>query len=166
MNRNFESFQDLFEFELQDLYSAEEQIINALPQVIEKIEHEELKDAVQEHLEVSRKQKDRLDEIFSMLDVSPGEIESTAVKGMISDMKNLLEMGMNRDVLDAGIIAALQRVEHYEIAVYGTARHFAERLEKQEIVDLLEQSLNEEKDADHTLNEIAINTVNVDAMSR
>ena len=157
-----ESLQQLFVKELRGLYDAENQITEALPKMIQNATVGELKAALQEHLEVTRQQITRLDRIFALLQQKPSGETSRGIKGIISEASDLLSTGAERNVIDAGIIAAAQKVEHYEIAAYGTVRTYAELLGNQEVAQLLQQTLAEEKEADTTLNDIASN-VNVEA---
>ena len=156
------SLKDLFIDELRDLYSAEEQITEALPQLIKKTTHPELKSALEEHLEVTRSQVQRLEQIFSRLGEKPtGEI-CKGMKGLLKEGDDMSTRDGDKSVIDAAIISSAQRVEHYEIAGYGTVRTYAELLGEHEFANLLQQTLDEEKEADQTLNEIA-RTINVQA---
>jgi ferritin-like metal-binding protein YciE len=156
----FNSLNDLFEHEIRDLYSAESQLTDALPKMADKATHPELKKAFQSHLEETKRQRERLEKVADMCGFSVKGEKCEAMAGLIKEGKEALEMKGDDAVRDAGLIAAAQRVEHYEMAGYGTARNYAQRLGKQECADLLEQTLNEEKNADSKLNDIAINTVN------
>lgn len=158
-----ESLHELFVEELQDLYSAENQIIEALPDMIEEASSTELKNALQQHLEQTRGQVRRLDQIFSQLSGADKEGKTCkGMKGIIKDNQDLLDTDAEPEVLDAGMIAGAQRVEHYEIAGYGTVRTYAQLLGRQDWAQLLEQTLNEEKQADQKLNQIA-NRINIEA---
>jgi ferritin-like metal-binding protein YciE len=157
-----DSLNQLFVEQLRDLYDGEQQITKALPKLIEKASHEELKDALQEHLDVTREQIRRLDEIFRMLGEDASGETCKGMKGVIAEGDDVVGDAKDNNVRDAVIIASAQRVEHYEIAGYGTVRTYARLLGRQDIANLLEQTLQEEKEADQTLNEIAEN-VNVEA---
>ena len=158
-----ESLHELFVEELQDLYSAETQIIEALPDMIEEASSTELKNALQQHLEQTRGQVRRLDQIFSQLSGVDKEGKTCkGMKGIIKDNQDLLDTDAEPEVLDAGMIAGAQRVEHYEIAGYGTVRTYAQLLGRQDWAQLLEQTLNEEKQADQKLNQIA-GRINIEA---
>jgi ferritin-like metal-binding protein YciE len=157
-----ESLQQLFVRELRSLYDAEQQITEALPKMIDKATVSELKEALEEHLDVTEQQITRLERIFGLLSEKVSRETNRGIKGIISEGSDLLSTGGERNVLDAGIIAAAQKVEHYEIAAYGTARTYAELLGKTEVAQLLQETLDEEKDADSTLSDIA-NSVNVEA---
>src|SRR5476651_2615663 len=122
------NLQDLFVDELKDLYSAENQILKALPKMIKAASATVLQDVFQEHLEVTKGQVNRLEKIFKMLDVSPKGKKCKAMEGLLEEGKELMSEDANPSVMDAGLIAAAQRVEHYEMAGYGTTRTFAELL--------------------------------------
>jgi ferritin-like metal-binding protein YciE len=158
-----ENLHSLLVEELQDLYSAENQIIEALPDMIEEASSPDLKNALQQHLEETRGQVRRLDQIFSQLpNVKKDGKTCKGMKGIIKDGQDLLDTDAEAEVLDAGMIAAAQRVEHYEIAGYGTVRTYAQILGRKDWAHLLEQTLNEEKQADQKLNQLA-GHINVEA---
>jgi ferritin-like metal-binding protein YciE len=158
-----ENLHSLLVEELQDLYSAENQIIEALPDMIEEASSPDLKNALQQHLEETRGQVRRLDQIFSQLpNVKKDGKTCKGMKGIIKDGQDLLDTDAEAEVLDAGMIAAAQRVEHYEIAGYGTVRTYAQILGRKDWAQLLEQTLNEEKQADQKLNQLA-GRINVEA---
>jgi ferritin-like metal-binding protein YciE len=157
------TMEELFVDELKDLYDAEKQIIKALPKMAKAASSEDLREAFQEHLEVTRKQVERLENIFSKLDDKPGGKKCAGMQGLIEEGQELLSEGDESPVLDAGLIAAAQKVEHYEIAGYGTARTHAELLGNREAARLLEQTLQEEKRTDEKLTELAENLVNQEA---
>ena len=156
---------ELFEHELQDLYSAEKQITTALPKVIEAASDPSLKKSLQNHLDVTKGQIERLESIFSQLDVKSGGHKCKAMEGLVKESEDFLSEDATTAVRDAGIIAACQRIEHYEIAGYGTAHHYAKELGHSDIAELLEQTLKEEKTADDTLNDLAIERLNKRAES-
>ncbi|HLT48627.1 MAG TPA: ferritin-like domain-containing protein [Rubricoccaceae bacterium] len=158
------SFEDLYVQQLRDLHSAETQLIEALPMMANAAAHPELKRAFQDHLEVTRQQKGRLDQIFRTLDQDPEGHTCQAMKGLIKEGNDIIKADGDAAVRDAGLIAAAQRVEHYEIAGYGTVRTFAERLGRTEDARLLQQTLDEEANADELLNRIAMDVVNPDAV--
>jgi ferritin-like metal-binding protein YciE len=159
-----ESLRELFIEELQDLYSAETQIIDALPDMIKKATSPDLKAGFTNHLEQTRQHVARLDRIFDQLgdDVDRDDKTCKGMQGIIKDGKELLKSDAEPEVLDAGMIAAAQRVEHYEIAGYGTVRTYAQLLGRNEWVQLLEQTLQEEKDTDVKLSQLS-NHINVEA---
>lgn len=152
-----ESLRELFIEELQDLYSAENQILEALPKMIEEASSPELKAGFSQHLEQTRNQVTRLDQIFDQLgkDVDRKDKTCKGMKGIIKDNEDLLDEDAEPEVLDAGMIAGAQRVEHYEIAGYGTVRTYAQLLGRQDWARLLEQTLEEEKQTDQKLNQLA-----------
>ena len=159
-----ESLRELFIEELQDLYSAETQIIEALPKMIEKASSPDLKAGFTNHLEQTRQHVARLDRIFDQLgdDVDRKDKTCKGMQGIIKDSKELLKTDAEPEVLDAGMIAGAQRVEHYEIAGYGTVRTYAQLLGRNEWVQLLEQTLQEEKDTDVKLTQLS-NHINLEA---
>lgn len=155
---------DLLVHELKDLYSAEKQLTKALPKMVKAATNEDLKEALEAHLEETEGQIERLDEIFTELEISNGRApKCKAMEGLIEEGKSILEEDMDDDVRDAAIIAAAQRVEHYEIAGYGCARTFAQQLGHDNVAALLQETLNEERAADEKLTTIAVSTVNEEA---
>ena len=154
------SLKDLFEHEIKDLYSAESQLTDALPKMAEKASSPQLRQAFETHLEETKQQRDRLERIGDICGFSVKGEKCQAMEGLIKEGKHMLEMKGDDEVRDAGLIASAQRVEHYEMAGYGTARTYAQRLGLNEVADLLEQTLNEEKRTDAKLNDIAIGSVN------
>jgi ferritin-like metal-binding protein YciE len=163
-SKNFESLDDLFWHEIGDLYSAEEQLTEALPKMVEKASDPTLKDALSEHLLITRNQLDRLQQIFDDFGREHDGTKCQAMAGLIAEGDHMLKAKGSADVRDAGIIAAAQRVEHYEISGYGTARALATRLGHADVASLLGETLEEEKEADSLLNHIAETQVNAKAM--
>ena len=157
-----ESLQQLYLKELRDLYDAENQITEALPKLIDAARNPELKNALQEHLNVTKSQISRLNQIFQSLNEKPSGESCKGMKGVIKEGDEIVSGGGDPSTVDAGIISAAQRVEHYEMAGYGTVRTYAKLLGQQEHARLLQQTLQEEEQADKTLTQIA-NTVNVEA---
>jgi len=151
---------DLLIHELKDLYSAEKQLTKALPKLVKAATNENLKQALEDHLDETERQVERLDEIFGQLDASPRGPKCAAMEGLVEEGKKILEEEMDDDVRDAAIIAAAQRVEHYEIAGYGCARTFAQQLGHDKVAAMLQETLDEEKAADEKLTEIALQSVN------
>jgi ferritin-like metal-binding protein YciE len=149
------SLQELYVEQLRDLYDAEHQIIKALPKMIEVTTSSELKEALNEHLEITKKQATRLENIFTKLGEKPKGEKCKGMQGVIEEGSSLIEKVENTEVRDAAIIASAQRVEHYEMAGYGTARTFATLLEEDEAVTELQQTLDEEKEADQKLTSLA-----------
>jgi ferritin-like metal-binding protein YciE len=158
-----ESLRDLYVEELKDLYSAENQILKALPKMAKKASSDELRAAFEEHLEITRSQVERLETIFDDLERSPKGKRCKGMAGLIEEGAEMMKEDAEPDVLDAALISAAQRVEHYEIAAYGTVRTFAERLGLDKHSRLLQQTLDEEGDADKKLTQIAESSVNPEA---
>jgi ferritin-like metal-binding protein YciE len=157
-----EALQKLLTNELADLYDAEQQIIKALPKMIDQCSSSELKQALQDHFSVTQKQVTRLEQIFRELGEKPSK-KCKGMAGILSEGDEILKEDLEESTLDAGIIGAAQKVEHYEIASYGTARTLAEYLGNDTAARLLEQTLSEEKEADALLTEIAESSINVEA---
>lgn len=155
---------DLFLEELRDIYDAEKQIIKALPKMAKSATSEDLKGAFEEHLEQTKGQVERLERIFSELDEKPTGTKCEGMEGLLSEGEKVIREGEPSAVLDAGLIAAAQKVEHYEIASYGTARTFAELLGHEEAAELLEETLDEEKETDEKLTGLAESIVNPEAV--
>lgn len=159
-----ETLENLYVDTLKDLYSAEDQIIEALPKLIEATSHEDLKASLEEHLKITRAQIERLETIFSALGKSPGSEKCKGMEGLLKEGDHALEKHQDSDVLDAAIIGAAQRVEHYEMAGYGCARTYAAMLGLDDQAAMLQTTLDEEGEADHRLTDLAEECVNVDAM--
>ena len=157
-----ENLEQLFLQELRDLYDAEDQITEALPKMIEAAHYPELKNALQEHLDITREQIQRLDQVFNILGEDASGQTCKGMKGVIKEGDEIVSQGGDNATVDAGIISAAQRVEHYEMAGYGTVRTYAELLGQPQIASLLQQTLDEEKEADEKLTEIA-RSVNIEA---
>lgn len=157
-----ETLRELLIDELQDLHSAEQQITKSLPKLVKASHNPNLKQAFEHHLEETRNHVTRLEQIFKRMNESPKGKTCEGMKGLLKEGEERVKDGGEAEVLDAGIISAAQRVEHYEIAAYGSARTYAELLGDQDAVRLLSQTLEEEKAADSKLNQVA-RTVNVEA---
>jgi ferritin-like metal-binding protein YciE len=158
-----ESLQELLISELQDLYSAENMILKALPKMADKASSPELKAAFEEHLQQTKGHVARLDRIFDGIpDEDRDDKKCKAMEGIIKENEELLKEDAEPEVHDAGMIAGAQRVEHYEIAAYGTVRTYAELLGRDDWAQLLQQTLDEEKETDQKLNELA-EDINLDA---
>ncbi len=154
------TLRDLYLNELRDLYSAERQLTRALPQMVEAAKTHELKEAFAHHLHETRGHVARLERIFELLNEKAGGETCEAMKGLLDEAEVFIEAVGNHEVIDAGLIAAAQRVEHYEMAGYGTARALAQRLGFTEAVQLLEETLDEEKNTDWNLTSVAESQVN------
>jgi ferritin-like metal-binding protein YciE len=159
------SLNDLLVKEVRDLYSAEKQLIKALPKMAKCAHSKKLKAAITEHLEVTKKQAERLEKVFELLDVSSRGPKCAAMEGLIEEGSEMIEEDGDESVIDAGIIGAAQRVEHYEIAGYGVARTFARLLGHDKVADLLQTTLDEEAETDVKLTELAESEINVEAAS-
>lgn len=151
------SLHDLLVEELRDLYSAENQLLKALPKMAKAASSEELKTAFQEHTEQTEEQVRRLERIFTELEAKPKGKKCKAMEGLIEEAKEIMQEDMDETLLDAALIGAAQKVEHYEIAGYGTARTFAEILGYDNAVELLQETLDEEGETDKRLTGIAEN---------
>src|SRR6266478_476665 len=149
------SLQDLYLEELKDLYSAENQLIKALPKMAKAASSAELRTAFEDHLEETRGQVERLERIFKKLDASPKGKKCKAMEGLIEEGKEVMEEDAEAAILDAALIGAAQRVEHYEMAGYGCARTYARLLGYEDAAELLQETLNEEGAADKKLTELA-----------
>jgi ferritin-like metal-binding protein YciE len=150
-----DSLQDLFVEQLQDLYDAEQRITEALPKMADAAHNGSLKSAFQQHLRETQNQIKRLEQVFQMVGQGAKAKTCEAMKGLVSEGSEIVSANGDPDVKDAALIAAAQRVEHYEIAAYGTARTFAQRLGKQEAARLLQQTLDEEGATDKKLTALA-----------
>lgn len=155
-----DSLQKLYVHELKDLFSAESQILDALPKLIDAAGDDDLRAALKSHLKETRAHADRLKRIFEGLPFEPGGHRCKGVEGLIKEADELLKDVEADDVKDAAIIAGCQRVEHYEIAGYGVARAFAKKLGRHTDVDLLTQTIEEEGAADRTLTRLAERHIN------
>lgn len=158
-----ESLQDLFAEELKDLYSAENQLIKALPKMAKATSSPDLRAGFEEHLKQTRNQVRRLEKVCEQLEISPKGKKCVAMEGLIEEGKELMEEDLPPAVLDAGLIAAAQKVEHYEIASYGTVREWASQLGFDDAAELLQETLDEEKATDEKLTELAREQVNQNA---
>ena len=150
-----ETLHDAFIEELQDAYDAEKQLTKALPKMAKAAVDEDLRTAFKDHLEQTRGHVKRLDRIFKLMEVPPKGKLCKGMEGIIAEGKEMLDLDLPESVGDAALIAAAQRVEHYEIAAYGTARTYAKVLAETDAAELLEATLNEEKKTDETLTGIA-----------
>jgi ferritin-like metal-binding protein YciE len=152
--------EDMFLMTLKDIYHGEKQILKALPKMAKHAESEQLKQALQHHLQETKGQVDRIEKVFQHLGKPARGETCEAIKGLIEEGEEVMEKADNGPVCDAGMIAAGQAIEHYEIARYGTLVAWARQLGMMEASDLLEKTLDEEKKADAKLNEIALQEVN------
>ncbi|WP_111307131.1 YciE/YciF ferroxidase family protein [Confluentibacter sediminis] len=158
------NLEDLFEHQLKDLYSAESQLIEALPKMVKKATDTKLKDAFESHLEETKEHKERLVNICKTLDIKPGGETCKAMEGLIKEAESFMKETTNHEVMDAGLIAEAQRVEHYEISGYGTAARYAKELGHDDIAKILKKTLDEEYSADETLDQLAEGRLNKKAI--
>jgi ferritin-like metal-binding protein YciE len=160
-----ETLRDLYIDELKDLYSAENQILKALPRMIKVSSHPQLKKAFSTHERQTREHAKRLERICKQLGVSPKGKKCDGMEGLLKEGKSLIAEKPAPDVLDAGLLSAAQHVEHYEMAGYGTVRTWARLLGYEDQAELLQRTLNEEGETDHLLTAIAESAINIDADS-
>jgi ferritin-like metal-binding protein YciE len=163
MAMKIRTLEDLLADELKDLHSAETQLVKALPKIAKAVESQDLRSAFEEHLKQTHKHVERLERICEKLDVNPRGKKCMGMEGLLAEGIEILNSEGETEPLEAGFIGAAQRIEHYEIAAYGTARAHARQLGFIEIANLLGKTLNEEKRADEKLTKIAENQVNVQA---
>lgn len=154
----------LYVEQLKDIYSAETQLVEALPKMAKAASSEDLKQAFQSHLDETRGHVKRLEDIFQNLDYKPTGQKCKGMEGLIEEGDEMAGEDADEDVRDAGLIAAAQRVEHYEIAAYGTVRTYAQALGRNDDVSILQQTLDEEYEADDKLTELAEGHINAEAM--
>ena len=157
------NLEDLYEDLLKDLYSAEKQLVKALPKMAKNADSPDLQRAFQDHLGQTEKHVERIERIFSDLGGSPRGKKCVGMEGLIEEGGELLKEDVEPDVLDAGLIAAAQKVEHYEIAGYGTARAWANKLGYSNAANLLQDTLDEESMANEKLTQLAESHINVEA---
>jgi ferritin-like metal-binding protein YciE len=150
--------------ELKDLYSAENQIVKALPKMAKAASSPELRRAFERHLEETKRQVERLDQIGEALEVKMTGKKCKGMEGLIEEGKEIMSEDLDENAIDAGLIGAAQKVEHYEIAAYGTARNHASLLGYSKVARLLQQTLNEEGSTDKKLTELADSIINVEAV--
>jgi ferritin-like metal-binding protein YciE len=155
----------LFENELKDIYWAEQALEKEIPKMIEKCSSEELKDALQSHLDETALQTERLERVFEIIDAEAEGKKCEAMVGLLKEGKEIMDSLDEETSLDAGIILAAQKIEHYEIATYGTLCEFAKLLDMNEAAELLAQTLEEEKRADERLTEVAESSINIEALA-
>jgi ferritin-like metal-binding protein YciE len=154
--KDIETMDELLLHGLKDIYYAENQIVKSLPKLIEKATNRELTKGLQDHLEETKNQIGRLDQVFKKLGQEPQGVECPAIDGLISEADEVAGEVADKEVLDAAIVGSAQAVEHYEIARYGTLIAWAESLGHDDIIRLLNTNLNEEKAADKKLSTVAV----------
>jgi len=165
MAKDVKTMEDLFLEEIRDLLDAEKQITKALPKMAKAAQSEELIDAFTEHLEQTRGHIERLEQIFSEIGAKSGGVKCAGMEGLIKEGEEMVSLTEAGPVRDAGLIAAAQRVEHYEMAGYGAARTFAQLLGRTEAAELLQETLDEEKETDQNLTDIAESMINEKALT-
>jgi ferritin-like metal-binding protein YciE len=155
---------ELFIEELRDIYWAEKHLTKALPKMMKASTSEELATAFEDHLAVTEKQIERVEQVFEMLEMTPRAKKCEAMEGLVKEAQNVMEeLPKGSAVIDAGLIIGGQKVEHYEIAAYGSLVQLAKTMGENEIADLLQQTLDEEKQADRLLTELAVSGINITA---
>jgi ferritin-like metal-binding protein YciE len=158
-----ESLRDAFEEELKDVLSAEKQLVKALPKMAKAATNEDLKAGFEEHLEQTKVHVERLEKVFELLDKTPRAKKCKAMEGLIEEGSEIMEEDMEPEVMDAMLIGAAQKVEHYEIATYGTLVTWARQLGMEDAASILHETLDEEKDTDMKLTELAETGINAEA---
>jgi ferritin-like metal-binding protein YciE len=154
------NLKELFEHQLQDLYSAEDQLTKALPKMAENASDAKLRKAFEDHLKETKEHKKRLEEICKELEIDPDKETCKAMKGLIKEAEDFIKEVKDKDVMNAGLIAEAQRVEHYEISGYGTAVRYAKELGHKDIAKKLQKTLDEEYNADQLLDDLAEKRLN------
>jgi ferritin-like metal-binding protein YciE len=162
-NQRFDTLNDLFVEQIKDLYDAEQRLTKALPKMAEAANGKQLKSAFEHHLMETKGHVERLKQVFQLLGKEPATETCDAMKGLISEGETMIDAEGDSAVKDAALIAAAQRVEHYEMSGYGTARALAKQLNQPQAAKLLQQTLDEESAADKKLTEIAETYANVEA---
>src|SRR4030095_8984157 len=162
---SLDTLEKLYISELRDLYNAENQLLKALPKMAKGASSPELKDALEKHLQQTKGHVERLEQLFEQLDESPKGKTCQAMKGLIEEGSEILKENGEDSGLDAGMIVAAQKVEHYEIASYGSVRTFANLLNQEEAARLLQSTLDEEAETNEILNRLAESVVNPEAVN-
>ena len=161
-----ETLEGLLVDELKDIYSAENQVLRALPKIIEAAESNDLRQILEKQFEETRHQAERIEQICTQLDVVLTNAKCAGMSGIVDESKGLIKSGIGPDLLNVALIGVAQRMEHYQIAAYGTARAHARQLGLMNTANLLGQILEEEKNSDHQLTDLAENRINVQAAMR
>ena len=162
-SKDIETLDDLFVHTLQDIYYAENQILKALPKMIKKVSDPQLREALSEHLEQTKTHVDRLEQVFEMHGAEVKAVDCPAIDGILKEANEIVGDVADKHVLDAAIIAAAQAVEHYEITRYGTLATWAKQLGRADCAAVLVETLDEEKEADEILTDVAKGRVNAEA---
>jgi len=159
-----DTLQELFVEELKDLYSAEAQLLKAMPKMVKKAKHPELKKAIETHMRETEGHIQRLDQVFQNLGEKSKGKKCLAMEGLVNEAKEHMSEEMDADVMDAALIGMAQKIEHYEIAGYGTARTYAKLLGNKEVQRMLQQTLDEEGKTDKLLTQLAESSININAV--
>ena len=159
------TLQDLFEHEVKDLYSAEKQLVDALPKMVKAASDQKLQKAFSSHLDETKEQFDRISKICEKLEINPTSTKCKAMEGLVKECEDMIKEKADQDVKDAGLIACAQRVEHYEISGYGTAVRYAKELGHNDLAKMLQTTLDQEYDADNKLDKLAQGRLNREAIS-
>jgi len=159
------NLRDVFHEQLKDIYSAEKQLTEAIPTLVEAATSQELKKAFQEHHEVTKKQMETVRQLLDQMGVNPGNTKCEAMEGLIEEASDMAKKDGDGDARDAGLICAAQKAEHYEIATYGSLRTWAKALGESDAADTLQKLLDEEYEADGTLDKLAEGYINKEATS-
>jgi ferritin-like metal-binding protein YciE len=164
MKSDMTMLKELFIDELKDIYWAEKHLTKALPKMMKAASNEELKNAFDEHLAVTENQIGRVEEVFDMLDIPAKAKKCEAMEGLVRESQNLMdELPKGTSARDAGLIISGQKIEHYEIAAYGSLVQLAKTMGENDIAELLQETLDEEKNADELLTELAVSSININA---
>jgi ferritin-like metal-binding protein YciE len=166
MTKSINTIEDLLQLELQELYSIEQQVIQAMPKLTQMASSQELRSDMEEHLEQTKQQKQRLEHVFELLDMRPETREVKAFGVMLQETEQMLQSIEDGDLRDAALIGAAQKVEHLEMASYGTARSHALEADLDDIAEILQQTLDEEGETDERLTDAAESDINVKAAQR
>ncbi|MEQ8672107.1 MAG: ferritin-like domain-containing protein [Aggregatilineales bacterium] len=159
------NLRDTFHEQLKDIYSAEKQLTEALPKMVKSASDPKLQEAFQSHLDLTHRQLERVHTLLQNMDVNPGNKKCEAMEGLVKEGEEMAKKDGDPAACDAGLIAAAQKVEHYEIATYGSLRAWATALGEDEAAQVLQEILDEEYDADNTLDKLAEGYLNKDAVS-
>lgn len=160
---NLDNLRDVFHEQLKDMYSAEKQLSEALPKLVQAASAPELKQAFQEHLAVTQQQMETVRQLLDDIDVNPGNVKCDGMEGLIKEANDMAEKKGDKDARDAGIICAAQKAEHYEIATYGSLRTWARVLGEDHMAETLQTLLDQEYNADNTLGKLAERYINQEA---
>lgn len=160
---NLDNLRDVFHEQLKDMYSAEKQLSEALPKLVQAASASELKQAFEEHLAVTQQQMETVRQLLDDMDINPGNVKCEGMEGLIKEATDMANKKGDKDARDAGIICAAQKAEHYEIATYGSLRTWARVLGKDHMAETLQTLLDQEYDADNTLGKLAESYINQQA---